>query len=168
MLNGFNEYYNVIKNVSTSNRYVFNTKGNTEYELILSPSGITYATNNGERKNIVEFAINCELSRVNRDTKTLKTIIKFCSELSEFSEAIYFRTHNQPESDTQRRGQIRLKLWSRIINQYFSDYVLLTNLVLVPNKDSDILCLVVKKDSIYYNQLVTNFYRFCDLQMYKR
>lgn len=154
------------------NSYIFFNKNNVEYQIVIKPSGITYENENGEKKDILNFALNCDTNIANKDYNTAKTIAHFCSQFSEKDEALFLQTHNQPEvlenDKIQRRGMTRIKLWGRLISKYFNDYILLTNLVLSPNKHSDIFCLVVKKDSAHFKQIVTNFYRFCYYRMYKK
>lgn len=153
--------YQIIKNRPDS--YGFITRENIEYELVIKPSGIAYLNKEGKQKNVIELALNCDFNSANKDYKTVKTIIFFCKELSQRLDAVYIQMHNQPElinNKTKRRGLSRIKLWSRIINKHFKEYVFLTNQILDPHKDRDILCIAIKKDSIYYKQIVTNFYRF--------
>ena len=161
--------YKIIK--EGKNSYTFFTQNNIEYQMVVKPSGMTYTTNEGVLKNVLEISLNCDINTANKDYKTAKTIARFCSEISNKYEAVFVQTHNQPERISKnrvaRRGATRIKLWSRLISKYFNEYILFTNLMLYPNKNSDILCVVIKKDSQYYKQFVTNFYRFCYSKMYK-
>tara|TARA_B110001452_G_C15236791_1_gene428226 strand:+ start:967 stop:1470 length:504 start_codon:yes stop_codon:yes gene_type:complete len=162
------EYYEIIK--EGTNKYVFTTKENIEYQLVIRPSGITYKSIKGEDKNVLELALNCDTNTASKDYKTIKTLAAFCTEMSLKYDAIYIQIHNQPEvvnnNKTERRGLSRIKLWNRVISKYFNDYILLTNLVLSPNSNSDILSIVIKKDSTHFKDYVTNFYRFCHHKMY--
>lgn len=153
------------------NKYVFLTDDDVEYQLVIKPSGIIYKDLMGLSKNVIELALNCDINTASKDYKTVKTLAKFYKEISSKCDAIYMQIHNQPENinngKIERRGLLRVKLWNRSISRYFDNYILLTNLVLNPNKNSDILSILIKKDSIHFKQFVTNFYRFCYFKMYK-
>lgn len=163
-----NDYYKIIK--QGTNKYVFTTKDDIEYQLVVRPSGIRYKDISRENKNILELALNCDTNTASKDYKTFKTLVAFCTEMSLRYDAIYMQIHNQPEvinnNKTERRGLSRIKLWNRLISKYFNDYILLTNLVLSPNSNSDILTIVIKKDSSCFKNYVTSFYRFCHNKMY--
>lgn len=153
------------------NKYVFVTDDNVEYQLVIKSSGIKYKDSKGVNKNVIELALNCDINTASKDYKTVKTLAKFYAGVSSMYDAIYMQIHNQPESlnngKIERRGLSRVKLWNRSISRYYGNYLLLTNLVLSPNKNSDILSILIKKDSLYFKQFVTNFYRFCYSKMYK-
>ncbi len=163
------DYYKICK--EGKNAYVFTTKDDIEYQIVVKTSGMIYKDVNGKTKNILELALNCDTNTARKDYKTVQTLAVFCTEVTSIYDAVYMQIHNQPElinnNKTQRRGLARMKLWNRVITKYFNDYILLTNLVLNPNKNSDYLSIVVKKDSIYFKEYVTNFYRFCHSKMYK-
>jgi len=162
-------YYRIIR--EGTNKYVFTTKENIEYQLVIRPSGMTYKCIKGGNKNVLELVLNCDTNTASKDYKTIKTLVVFCREISLKYDAIYIQIHNQPEvvnnNKTERRGLSRIKLWNRVISKYFSDYILLTNLVLSPNSNSDILSIVIKKKSTYFKDYVTSFYRFCHNKMYQ-
>lgn len=162
--------YKIIK--EGKNSYIFITDSNVEYQIIVRPSGFGYENLKNKFKNVLEIALNCDGNTADKDYKTAKTIAKFCTEMSCLYDAVFLQMHNQPEiinnNKVQRRGLSRIKLWSRLISKYFKDCILLTNLALDPNKKNDILCIVIKKDTIYFKQLVKNFYRFCHSKMHKK
>lgn len=162
------EFYNITK--EGSNKYVFTTKENIEYQLVIRPSGIIYKSGKGEDKNVLELALNCDTNTASKDYKTIKTLAAFCTQMTLKYDAIYMQIHNQPQiinnDRTERRGLSIIKLWNRIIGKYFNDYILLTNLLLSPNRNSDILTIVIKKDSSCFKNYVTSFYRFCHNKMY--
>lgn len=164
------EFYNIKK--ESSNNYIFFNKKNVEYQVIIKKSGIIYKDNDNNLKNILELVLNCDINTASKDYKTIKTLAKIFDEISDTSDAIFMQIHNQPENISnnkiKRRGLSRIKLWSRALNYYFENYILFTNLLLNPNKNSDLFGIFIKKDSVYYNQFVTNFYRFCYLKMYSK
>ena len=43
------EYYDIIK--QGTNKYVFTTKENIEYQLVIRPSGIIYKSNKGQMRH---------------------------------------------------------------------------------------------------------------------
>lgn len=151
--------------------YVFVTENNIEYQLVIKSSGIVYEDLEGKSNDVIELALNCDINTASKDYRTIKTLINFYEEVSRKYDAIYMQIHNQPEtiSDNkiQRRGLSRIKLWNRTVSNHFENHIMLTNLVLNPNKSSDVLSIIIKKDSIFYKQFVTNFYRFCYFKMYK-
>ncbi|MGQ8868503.1 hypothetical protein [Myroides sp. TSA_177.3] len=151
--------------------YIFVTDNNIEYQLETKRSGIVYEDFQGECKDIIELALNCDINTASKDYKTTLTLANFFEGLASSHDAIYLQIHNQPEhlyeDKVQRRGLSRLKLWNREISKFFKNHIMLNNLVLNPNKSSDILSIIIKKDSIYYNQFVIKFYRFCYFKMYK-
>ena len=155
-----------------TNKYVFTTKDDIEYQLVLRPSGVEYKDISGKNKSILELALNCDTNTARKDYMTIKTLATFCTEVLFKYDAIYIQIHNQPEeinnSKIERRGLTRIKLWNRVISKYFNEYILLTNLVLSPNKNSDVLSIAIKKDSTYYKDCVANFYRFCHIKMYRK
>ena len=161
--------YHIIK--EGKNKYVFITKDMIEYQLVLKPSGIVIETASGTLKNVIELALNCDINTAQKDYRTLKTIARFCTEITSRCDAVYMQIHNQPESvnnnKIERRGLSRIKLWNRMISKHFSDYIFLNNLSLDPNKNSDILTIVIKKESVYFKDFVSNFYRFCYHKMYQ-
>jgi len=162
------EYYSI--NEEGRNKYIFFTKKKIEYQMVVNPSKIEFLDSDGKVQYIPDLALNCDVNVVDKDYKTSKTIAFFCTELSKKNEGLLMQIHNQPEelenNKTHRRGLLRIKLWSRLIQRYFKNYIMLTNQVLDPHKNSDIFCIVVKKNSPYFNQIVTNFYRFCYTKMY--
>jgi|GEM_PF-5485056 len=161
--------YEIIK--ESEGTYIFVTDNNIEYQLETKSSGIIYKDFNGEYKDIMEIALNCDINTASKDYKTTITLANFFGGLSSSHDAIYLQIHNQPEhlseNKIQRRGLSRLKLWNREISKYFKNHIMLNNLALSPNKNSDILSIILKKDSIYYKQFVINFYRFCYSKMHK-
>ena len=66
-------YYRIIK--EGTNKYVFTTKENIEYQLVVRPSGIIYKSIKGEDKNVLELALNCDTNTASKDYKTIKTKI---------------------------------------------------------------------------------------------
>ena len=163
------EHYEIKK--EGKNKYVFFTSSNIEYQLVVKPSGIVFEDIDGFNINILELALNCDINTAIKDYKTIKTLVVFCVKISCKHDAVYMQIHNQPEkinnNKIERRGISRIKLWNRVIEKYFSNYIFLNNLILSPEKKSDILTLVLKKDSLYYKECITSFYRFCYKKMYK-
>lgn len=153
------------------NKYVFYNKENVEYQLVVKASGLQYQNEEGSCKNVLEIALNCDTNTANKDYLTVKTLAAFCTQVTKHYDAVYMQIHNQPElinnNKIERRGISRIRLWNRVVSKYFNDYIMLTNLVLAPNSNSDLLSVVVKKDSIYFKKVVANFYRFCYRKMYK-
>lgn len=162
--------YNVIE--EEKNYYIFTTDKNVEYQLVLKESGIKYKEEGGKIVEISELCLNCDINTAAKDYKTNKTLAKFYAKIAEAQEAIYIQIHNQPESlkDSKvcRRGLIRAKLWNRILTQNFDEYLYLNNMYLAPNPNSDIFSIIIKKESLYFKQIIKEFYRFCYDKMYKQ
>jgi len=160
--------YKIIK--EGTNKYVFFTKEGIEYQLVIKPSGMVFEDDTGNQKNIIELALNCDTNTASKDYRTVKTLVRFSFEIAARCDVVYMQIHNQPEwinnERQERRGVSRVKLWNRLITKNFSDYIMLTNLSLDPNKKNDILSIVIKKDSNYFKEYVKNFYRFCHSKMY--
>lgn len=153
------------------NSYIFTTESKIEYQMIIKYSEITYKDIQNNVINVPDLALNCDLNTVIKDYKTSRTIAFFCSKLTLNYEALLLQIHNQPEklenNKIERRGVLRIKLWNRVINRYFKDFVMFTNQILDPHPESDIFCIVLKKDSSHYNEVLSNFYSFCHSKMYK-
>ncbi len=162
--------YEIIE--ESPNNYVFFNKDNVEYQLMVRPSGIVYQDYHGEDIDVLEVALNCDSNTASKDYKTSKTIAAFCTRMSLKHDAVFLQMHNQPEqinnNKVERRGLSRIKLWSRVISKYFKGYIMFTNLLLDPNKHSDILTIVVRKDSVYFKHIVASFYRFSHTKMYPK
>ena len=157
-----NSIYNIEK--EGKNKYIFFTGKGIEYQIVVKNSGIITT------KSILEIDLNCDINTAVKDYKTLRTIVEFGKQVSEFRDAFFIQIHNQSEivleDKVKRRGKTRLQLWNRIIEQNFQDFILLNNLVLNPNEKSDILSLALRKNTPMFKEYVTDFYRFCHKKMY--
>ncbi len=143
------------------NSYYFVSDSGIKYCFILSKSDVSYDTLCGGTKNILELSLKCGIKNPPKDYKVIRTIIIFMKELVGYYDAIFLQTHNQLENSInfrKTRGKTRVNLWNRICKANFEDHVILTNYELYKK---DIPCLIIRKKTIFYKQIVNSFNEYC-------
>lgn len=150
-------------NKDAPNEYSFTTDKKVKYYLIFKPSGIVYQNENAKNINVLELSLLYKAKKTNpvKDNKTIRTLILFIKSYFQHFDVIYLQAHNRLEhleNLKKRRGSLRVKLWIRIMNRYFSNLILLSNVN--QQKKEDIPCLFVRKDSIHLEQIKISFDKF--------
>lgn len=147
--------------------YQFVTDFGVEYRIILEDHALAYKNVDGLPCNLYELSLKSEEMVVPRDIKTGLTLVHFLKDYltNKANGGLMYRVHNKVEQVKEnhlRRGKLRLKLFERLFQRYGQGYIKLSNSVLEPPENDELLCAIIDIHNPNYKQIVETFYKFCN------
>ena len=171
-----NDIYKIVK--LNEKEYSFDTDLGLSYSIELKKSNYFYLLENNNKKyiDIFRFSIFDRDYPVETDYKVRNTILSFLSTYfqKQNNDEILFFINNEFETNNfSHRAKSRLKLFRRLfrIANKNSEFVFLTNEHFILNHKEykmDYIGIIVKTKSLYYNNIIRAFTKFCHENSYQK